>query len=151
MTKNFAIAAVAALALASAACGTDDGEPSDAGAAKTVEVEMVDIAYDPDTIKVAKGEEVEFVFVNNGKIRHEAFLGTTDEQRSHGEEMREGGESSSGHDAHGGGGDVGSKVSVEPGKRGSLTTQFEEAGTYEIGCHEPGHYDAGMRVTVEVS
>ena len=45
----------------------------------------------------------------------------------------------------------GAKVTVDPGETGELETAFDEAGTYEIGCHEPGHYDAGMKLTVEVS
>ena len=36
-------------------------------------------------------------------------------------------------------------VSVKPGKTGSLTMTFAEAGTLIVGCHEPGHYAAGMR------
>ena len=41
--------------------------------------------------------------------------------------------------------------SFEPGKSGDLTYRFDEAGTYEIGCHEPGHYAAGMKITVNVT
>jgi uncharacterized cupredoxin-like copper-binding protein len=31
-----------------------------------------------------------------------------------------------------------------------LTTRFDRAGTFEIGCHEPGHDTAGMKITVTV-
>ena len=145
--------AVGALALVSAACGSSSGDDS-AGAdrpGKTVKIEMVDIAYEPETIQVAKGEPVRFLFANSGKIRHEAYVGTVKEQVSHEKEMREAGEDSGGHDEHGGSASDGAKVTVDPGETGELETAFDEAGTYEIGCHEPGHYDAGMKLTVEVS
>jgi len=41
-------------------------------------------------------------------------------------------------------------VTVEPGRSGSITHTFSESGTYIIGCHEPGHWEAGMKATVEV-
>jgi uncharacterized cupredoxin-like copper-binding protein len=143
----------AALALLTAACGTggDDTTSSDSGDARRVEVAMVDIDFKPKTLEVARGEEVEFTFTNDGKIRHEAYFGTPQEQTDHEKEMAEGGEDSGGHDAHGGGSGDDNKITVEPGKSGDITYRFDEAGTYEIGCHEPGHYAAGMKITVNVN
>jgi uncharacterized cupredoxin-like copper-binding protein len=144
--------AIGGLAVVSAACGDSDGDTSAADRpAKTVQVEMVDIAFKPETIEVTKGETVRFVFANNGKVQHEAYVGGTQEQVAHEEEMKEGGMNSGGHDAHGGGEADSSKVTVKPGDTGEIETAFGEAGTYEIGCHEPGHYEAGMKITVEVS
>ena len=56
-------------------------------------------------------------------------------------------------DAHGGGhGDEESDaVTVEPGDGGELIHTFDDAGTVEIGCHQPGHYDAGMKIAVDVA
>ena len=143
---------IGGLALVSAACGDADGGTSASDRpAKTVQVEMVDIAFTPETIEVAKGETVRFEFANNGKVQHEAYVGTTQEQVAHEEEMQERGKDSDGHDAHGGGESDTSKVTVKPGDTGEIETAFGEAGTYEIGCHEPGHYEAGMKITVEVS
>jgi uncharacterized cupredoxin-like copper-binding protein len=53
-----------------------------------------------------------------------------------------------GHSAHGGSDDA---LTVEPGKTGELQHTFDAAGETLIGCHEPGHYEAGMRVAVTVS
>ena len=137
-------------ALTAACGGSEEGNPSTQGSGpKIVEVKMVDIAYEPKEISVAKGQEVRFVFVNDGKIRHEAFIGDADEQVEHEEAMKAGGDDGGGHDAHGG--DTNPKVTVEPGKEADLTHKFEEAGTFEVGCHEPGHYDAGMKIEVVVS
>jgi uncharacterized cupredoxin-like copper-binding protein len=53
-----------------------------------------------------------------------------------------------GHGGHSGGGDA---LTVQPGKTRELEHTFDEAGEVLIGCHQPGHYDAGMKVTVTVS
>ena len=42
-------------------------------------------------------------------------------------------------------------ITIEPGKTGDLTHAFDQPGAFEIGCHEPGHYDSGMKVAVTVS
>jgi uncharacterized cupredoxin-like copper-binding protein len=46
--------------------------------------------------------------------------------------------------------DVDGAVTVEPGKTRSITTMFDETGTVLIGCHEPGHWEAGMKATITV-
>ena len=130
-----------------AACGDADGGSADDPAVKIVAVKMVDIAYEPEELAVEKGQEVRFVFANEGKIRHEAYIGDADEQAEHEEQMKAG-DGGGGHDAHGEGNP---KVTVDPGKEGDLTHRFDQAGTFEIGCHEPGHYDAGMKITVVVT
>lgn len=150
MHRKHLLLSIATLAtILTAACGdADEGRSSAGGSgAETVEVKMVDIAYEPKEISVAKGQEVRFVFVNDGKIRHEAFIGDAEEQADH-EVAMKAGEGGGGHDAHGG--DSNPKVTVEPGKEADLTHRFEEAGTFEVGCHEPGHYDAGMKIEVVV-
>ena len=151
--RTFLTLALGVLALVSLACG--DSSVNDAstasGGARRVEVAMVDIDFKPKTLEVAKGEEVQFVFTNDGKIRHEAYFGTTADQADHEMEMAEGGEDSGGHDAHGGSSGDNNKISVDPGEEGDITYSFDEAGTYEIGCHEPGHYDAGMKIIVNVT
>jgi uncharacterized cupredoxin-like copper-binding protein len=143
--------AVGALAVVSAACGnsSDDDNAKAGDAERTVNVEMVDVAFKPTEVTVAKGETVRFVFKNNGKTEHEAFLGTPAEQKDHDKEMS--GEDSGGHDMGNMGGGDETAVTVDPGKTDEFTTRFDDAGTYEIGCHEPGHYTAGMKITVTVS
>ena len=152
MKRTLAVSTLALVALVSAACGGGGGdEASDAPAPdRTVEVSMVDVAFEPDVLEVEAGETVRFVFTNDGEVRHEAYVGTKDEQADHEDEMAEAAEEDGDGHAHGGGGgdDDGRKVSVEPGDEAELTYRFAEAGTYEIGCHEPGHYDAGMKVAV---
>jgi uncharacterized cupredoxin-like copper-binding protein len=45
----------------------------------------------------------------------------------------------------------GDSLLLEPGKSGELTHTFEEAGEILIGCHQPGHYEAGMKTTITVT
>ena len=142
--------AIAAVALLLAACGgsDDDGSLTNDAAVRTIEIEMVDIAFKPDRINVTKGEEVRFVFTNSGKVRHEGYIGTSDDQADHEMEMAEGEDAE--HDAHGGNADE-RTATVEPGGKGELTYRFAGAGTLEVGCHAPGHYAAGMKIAVDVS
>lgn len=128
-----------------AACGSDDGSTdagAGAGADRTVDVEMRDIAYSPTSIDVRVGETVRFNFKNTGQVEHDAFIGDAAAQDAHEKEMREG---------HGEHGKEANAVSVKPGKSASLTHTFDKAGQLLIGCHEPGHYTGGMRITVNIA
>ena len=143
------LVATAALLVAAAACGgghaghgSDAGDAGDA-ATRTVRIEMRDVAYSPESISVKRGETVRFVFTNRGKVIHDAFVGDEAAQADHEQEMRAGGDEH-GHDG-------GGSVTVAPGKTAELEQTFTKVGTTLIGCHEPGHYDAGMKITVTVA
>jgi uncharacterized cupredoxin-like copper-binding protein len=150
------VAAVAAL-LTAACGGGGGGEQSQSGATpdRTVEVDMVDIAFEPATLTVQQGEVVRFVFRNRGQLPHDAFIGDTAAQADHEKEMRRAdtGSQGGGHDMDGGDerGNDRDAVTVDPGKTGELTYTFDRTGTIEIGCHQPGHYVAGMKMAVTVT
>lgn len=143
------IALAASLVLVASACGGDAGNGgtvAGGGETRTVEVEMVDIAFEPDSLDVDQGATVRFVFTNTGAIAHDAFLGDAAAQDDHEMQMREA------DDAGDMGGDEAEgAITVEPGGTGELTYTFDKAGTFEVGCHQVGHYDAGMKITVTVS
>jgi len=42
-------------------------------------------------------------------------------------------------------------VEVAPGETGELVHTCDKDGEVLIGCHQPGHYVAGMKATVSVS
>ena len=106
-----------------------------------VPVTMTDaMRFVPDPITVKAGKPITFVVRNTGLIVHEFFVGTEAEQVDHAAEMAMG-EMSHGHD---------NALSVEAGETGSLTMTFAEAGSLLVGCHEPGHYHAGMKATLTV-
>jgi uncharacterized cupredoxin-like copper-binding protein len=114
---------------------------------RTVDVEMRDIAYSPSTISVHTGETVTFVFHNMGRTQHEAFIGDSAAQADHERMMGNGGPAGE----MGGMGGAAEEVKVEPGRTGSLSHTFQPGEALLIGCHEPGHYAAGMKAALAVS
>lgn len=171
------IAAVAVVGLTISACGADasdssspelpSGDSSAGGVEQiegdVVEIEMIDIAFEPTTVEVKAGEPVTFRFTNNGKVDHEAIFGDETEQEAHEEEMGAAGGMDMGDeqmDMNGDGtmdmpssdmADMDGDFLVEPGTAGEVTMTFDEAGSTVIGCHEPGHWEAGMRVDVTIT
>jgi uncharacterized cupredoxin-like copper-binding protein len=154
----------AALLLAAAACGgdSDDGgglsadatTAGSSGDGRTIDVVMTDNKFSPQQIEVAPGETVTFAFRNDGAVTHDAVVGDDAAQAEHEEEMRAAESEGSGMDGMGHGdeadGDV-AAITVEAGDTGELTHTFEAGDALLIGCHEPGHYDAGMKIDVAVS
>lgn len=109
---------------------------------RTIEITALDtMRYDKKGIQVKSGETVRFVVTNAGKIRHEFTIGTREEQIEHAKMM-----ASMPGMVH----EEGNSVSLEPGVTKELIWQFGKAGAIEIACHLPGHYEAGMRVRVNV-
>jgi uncharacterized cupredoxin-like copper-binding protein len=140
------IAAAGTLATAVTACESVSNATAETAAppagARTVDIAMEDITYDQTTLTVRTGETVDFRFTNTGKIAHDALIGDTDAQMEHETEMAEmGGMSHSGGDA---------AITVQPGAAGELSYTFAQPGAYEVGCHQPGHYAAGMKIDVIV-
>ena len=133
-----------------AACGearqssstTNVGDGAVTGA-RTVQVAMEDIEFDQTTLTVKTGETIDFRFTNTGQIAHDAFIGDDAAQMDHEAEMGEMG------DAEGHGMEEGA-ISLQPGESGQLSYTFSEPGTFEVGCHQPGHYAAGMKIDVTV-
>lgn len=124
----------------------DFGEPADAsGADRTVDVAASDeFAYDPEVVEVSVGETITFRVENTGQIVHEFVLGDEHTQEEHEEEM---GEMSPGMAMH----DEPNAISIEAGQTKEITWTFTTAGDVLYGCHEPGHYDAGMVGVIHVT
>jgi uncharacterized cupredoxin-like copper-binding protein len=141
-TRPILVALPAGLATLVAACGGGSGSSGDTVGARTVHVDMRDTAYSPDRLTIRRGETVRFVFRNTGKLAHDAVLGDEKAQADHEREM------SSGSAMHHGGGDA---VTADPGKTATLTHTFRGGGDLVIGCHELGHYAAGMKLTIDVA
>ena len=146
MKRTVTLSIVLVSALVLAACGSGTG--SAARVDRTVEITMKDIAFSPESVMVAKGETVRFVFRNTGKLVHDAFVGDVEAQRGHERDMREQGKDDGHDDDHGDGGNA---VTVKPGKTGELVHTFDEDVALEIGCHQPGHYESGMKTAIEVT
>jgi uncharacterized cupredoxin-like copper-binding protein len=143
-TRITSVVLITALVLALAACGgSDNSDEAKTSDAHTVDIEMRDIAFSPDQITVPAGKEIRLVFHNAGKVDHDAFIGDEMAQRDHEAEMKDdmGG-------MHHGDSDA---ITVKPGKTGTLTHTFKAGDRVLIGCHQPGHYAGGMKLTVTAS
>ena len=137
------VAILAGLLLA--ACSASSGSTptgSASGGVRQIEVTLTDdMRMQPGQMQVTAGETIEFVVRNDGSIRHEFFLGGEDDQSSHEMEMREMGGMQ--HDEDNG-------IFVDPGQSKTLRHVFTETGSVIAGCHESGHYAAGMKAGISV-
>ena len=65
------------------------GEPGDPDKpARTVDITMKEMMYDPSRIEVKRGEQIRFVLHNLGSEDHEFLLATTAENLKHAEVMK---------------------------------------------------------------
>ncbi len=144
--RRLTLLLIAGVALVLAACSGGDGpgasSPASSEAARTVTATLSDdMAIQVSESDFQVGETVRFEVTNEGAIVHEFYLGDEEEQAHHAEEMAEMGMS---HDDPNG-------VAVEPGATETFEYTFERAGEVLAGCHEPGHYEAGMVASMTVA
>ena len=156
-----------ALGLLAAACSSDDssdttmaadmdmemegefafGDPMEASdATRVIEITANDdFTFFPSGATVAQGETVTFRVTNDGKIPHDFVLGDAQMQDEHEEEMAEmAGDDMAMHDEP-------NAFVLEPGETKEMTWHMTEDGDILFGCHQPGHYAAGMKGTVVVT
>lgn len=163
MSRVYRFAALALL-VTGAACGGGEGGGDDSsgsaesagsssGSGRTVEVAMVEHAFEAESLgTVKKGETITFKFTNTGTVDHEAFIGDAAAQLAYTEELQKvakahaggGAHGEDGHDDHPDG-----SIHLAPGESGELTYTFSEAEEVEIACYEDGHYEAGMKLAIE--
>ena len=109
---------------------------------RIVHIDMNDeMRYVPDHLIVKQGETIKFVLKNSGEIDHEFVLGTEKELLEHYKQMQKFPEME--HEDP-------NQVRVDPGQAGEVIWRFTKPGKIVFGCLMPGHYDAGMKGTVEV-
>lgn len=120
------------------------GQPGQASAVgRTIEVDMSDtMRFTPSRMSVKRGETVRFVVRNSGRLRHEFVLGTRQALLAHYEVMKKHPEMEHADP---------NSVTVEPGKTGEVIWRFTKSGRVDIGCLQPGHYDAGMKGQITVA
>ena len=157
-SRLLAVALFGALSLTAAACGSGGKDVATPGDDGVIEVTMLDNRYEPDELRVKAGEKVKFRFENDGAVVHEAYIADEDAQQAHAREMNPTSDTP-GHDMDM---DTGASptepgdgsaepLRVEPGKSGTIERTFDQPGTFLIGCHEPGHWESGMRASIEVT
>ena len=141
-------AATAAMVIGTSAFAHDharrqsSGEPGDSKKpARTIEIVMSEMAYEPGSIEVKRGEQIRFVVRNAGTEAHEFLLATVKENLAHAEMMKK-----HHHMKH----DEPNAVTLAPKQSAELLWKFTKAGTFEYSCLIPDHREYGMtgRVTV---
>lgn len=142
--------------------GCGSGDPSAESAdpdLRVIAFSMTEMRFDPSEVSVRVGETVVMRFRNDGTVRHEAVVGDEATQIASAQQMQQMmGSSSMTTMAHGRaavvrrhpGMKLPNAVSVEPGATGEIVFTFAKAGRLLIGCHETGHYEAGMVATIDV-
>ena len=136
---RWALAALV-IALALAACAPSGGASAD-GDVRSIEVSMSDeLRFEPADFTVSAGETIRFEVTNDGQAVHEFLIGDEAVQDEFAEEMAEDG----GHH------ETDAGVTVQPGETESFEYIFDVAGELLAGCHEPGHYEAGMVASISV-
>ena len=135
---GLAIMLVGAAAACAAPASTTTGD-------RTIEIEMRDFAFSPDSLTLRAGERVTLSFKNVGKLEHEFMAGT---QPAYGKGYLE--DLLSGAQIEGGAGHgmdhSGAGVRVAPNTTRALTFVVPERnGVFEFGCFVVGHYESGMR------
>lgn len=117
-------------------------------ALREIAVTMTDeLRFDPGTVVVMAGETVRFVLDNPTTAPHDFTLGDAEAQARHHDEMAAAVGHGHGADAHA---DLPGPVLLEPGASAEVVATFDEPGELLIGCHVPGHWEAGMRGTIKV-
>lgn len=123
-------------------CGTNPGAPAPEPDREIFVVMRDDFTYDPPSIEVTTGEIISFQVANKGKLRHEFLIGSRQQHEEHEKEMAAGNE----HGAHE---SELEGVSVDAGDEESFTYIVPKSGDLLFGCHEPGHYEKGMRGSIQ--
>jgi uncharacterized cupredoxin-like copper-binding protein len=121
------------------------GGPADATeAARTVKVTTLDaMTFQPSRINVSAGETVTFVVTNTGRAVHDFTLGDAAMQQQHADAMA--------HIPAGMAHDSPNSITLAPRTTKELTWRFGDTATLEYGCHQPRHYQAGMRGQITVA
>lgn len=142
------LAFATAIVLIAAACsGTGSaGSPSSVASPNTgssrIDVTLSDaFTIEPADMTVKAGQPVTFVVTNTGTIQHEFVLGDEAAQAAHEMEMSGGGMAM----------DEPGAVVLKAGETKEFTWTFPAAGSLLAGCHESGHYGAGMKATITVT
>ncbi len=125
---------------------------------RTINIKMYDNYYEPNVIKVKKGETIKFVIQNLGDMVHEYNIATKEMHIKHQPEMqklvdhgilmvdkidKEKMKKMSKMD-HSLSHSHANSVMVEPKKTGEIVWKFSKNLTLEMACNIPGHYETGM-------
>jgi len=125
---------------------------------RVVNIKMYDNYYEPNVVKIKKGETIKFIIENLGELVHEYNIGTKEMHIKHQPEMQK----LIDHEIilgdkidrikmkkmskmdHSLGHSHANSVMLEPKKTGELIWKFSKDIKLEMACNIPGHYETGM-------
>ena len=125
---------------------------------RTIEIKMYDNYFEPNEIKIKKGETIKFIVSNYGELVHEFNIATKEMHIKHQPEMMKMVEheiiladridkekmkqmAKKDHSmAH----SHSNSVLLEPKQSAELIWKFSADTNLEAACNVPGHYEAGM-------
>ncbi|MDQ7850446.1 MAG: cupredoxin domain-containing protein [Armatimonadota bacterium] len=127
--------------------------------AQKMTVTMSDYRFTPSKVNLTAGTPAALTLVNKGKVEHEFMVYLApktppedwDEYVMSNTFFKDMGEVEVEFEGQGAVAGVSIfEVEVKPGKRAVVHFTPSRKGTFEIGCHVEGHYEAGMRGTLTV-
>jgi len=122
------------------------GDPAKAN--RTIDITATDaLTFEPVSVTVKMSETVTFRVRNAGQTVHEFMLGDEQAQMDHEREMQQMAKLTPAAEMM----DELNMIFIMPGETKEITWTFTKAGQLEYGCHEPGHYPAGMLGEITVS
>lgn len=138
---------VMTVAFVLAAClgGEGDTRASPGPSPRIVELSMDGMRFDPDQVEVRLHETVRFVVRNPEGIPHELFIGSETEQVTHREVHASTAPQEQADVPH-----YGYGAFIPAFGTGQFEYRFDASGEVMIGCHLPGHWEAGMRALIVV-
>jgi len=134
----------------------EKGDPNNVD--RIINIKMFDNYYEPNLIKVKKGETIKFIIKNLGDLVHEYNIGTKEMHIKHQPEMQRLVDyeillvdkidkakmkkmSKKDHSlAH----SHSNSVMLEPNKTGEIIWKFTKNLNLQMACNIPGHYESGM-------
>ena len=133
MKKLMFVCLLIAFSMVAAACGGGS-------AAVTLDVEMKEFVFEPDTLSVPAGAEVTLNLTNSGALDHNFIV------------MKQGVEVSEVWSEAEAGNIFFKQTQTTAGSSATATfTAPSEAGEYQILCSVPGHLEQGMVATLTVT
>ncbi len=125
---------------------------------RIIKVKMYDNYYEPNLVKIKKGETIKFIVENLGELVHEYNIGTKEMHLEHRPEMQK----LIDHEIllvdkidkikmkkmskmdHSLGHSHANSIMLEPKTSGEIIWRFSKNINLEIACNIPGHYESGM-------
>ncbi|MDC0247950.1 cupredoxin domain-containing protein [Pelagibacteraceae bacterium] len=125
---------------------------------RVIEIKMYDNFYEPNEIKVKKGETIKFKVYNFGEFVHEFNIATKEMHLKHQPEMMKLVENEillankidkkkmkeMAKKDHSMGHSHSNSVLLEPNENGEIIWKFNTEAKLEAACNIPGHYETGM-------